>query len=630
LVEIGTVRGWPKELIIATFGKSEHTRVSEYAAFTLSAASLSHEIKTAIVTRTSIGDHGVAADKSLRTTEFIAKGSVFTGRLFSASKSDSVEDLAWRLSLLSVFAIGSNRNRGTGSCVVDIKGESRGPGELLRKLDALLPSWLAGSKDSPTASSTSEIKLSSKAVVLRLTFRATTPICCPEIPDKSNVMATGFTIPASAVQGLILTEINRRQPALADALFAHPIFRAWPMQPCWQPMSRKSDTVGDLPVSAVRVSLTHRAAKYSIDKVYGVDDFHDEALEPKRSFEDQRPGSPLKASDGVLLRYSNGEVKLWRASDMPHVITTHGVHAEELSHDLKRERNLFTVDAMAPLVWQGLVVVPEDAVSSVLEVFSMLPQVSIGKSRTVRGLGSLEIERIEGVPAEWKTHTDKTVLVVQSPIPMQTSTQSADEIFRSLAENWAEKLNTNIEKVWTSSGILFGCNRVHQGRQPAQRVVLPGSVIEFKGKIDERLLMDFLTCGDCVPDGRQRGYGALSVHPGKATKLLEIGHAVPSMAASPDNFAEAVRLALKIARNHKLPSISQIRSVQQRVGRSVGESAIDYLDRQRKKTSNVWSDWDDCHADVRKLLTDFPKSAEKALEVLADLACVKEKSEVMS
>jgi hypothetical protein len=443
-------------------------------------------------------------------------------------------------------------------------------------------------------------------------------------------MTTGFSIPASAVQGVLLTEINRQNPELADALFEHPVFRAWPMQPCFQPNdSLAKESSLDLPTSAVRVSLTHRAAKYSLTDTYNVDDFHDEALERKASLKDDRKGAPLKASDGVLLRYKSGDVKLWRASDMPHVITSHGVHSEKF-FDLERERNVFTVDAMAPLVWMGIVVIPEDAVAPLQDVFSRVSRVSIGKSRTVRGLGSLEIlPLVSEVPEQWKTHGDQTVWIVQSPIPIERSHLTIQESFRKLADRWGEMCGKNVNKVWANSGVLFGWSRLKNGRQAAEVVVLPGSVIEFDGVVPDQWTYDFFTSGQCVPNSRQQGFGALSVHPGKASSLFDNKADISRKAASSDSYADAVRIVIGLASTKSLPSVSQIRAVQQRIVNSDTREALTYLSKQiSEKTTRVWAAWDDCHRGIETLLSAHPRCAYRAMEVFADLAAAKENNEV--
>ena len=213
------------------------------AAFHLTDAVAEDSPHTVLVTRTAVEESGVAKDASLRTTEAIPVGTTFKGELHTDAVDGSLEDLAWRLSLTAIRAIGGSRSRGCGACLVEIKNETRTPGELLRSLhqhlqeesrhdadlSSLFPSQVALSQ---------QTSLSDKPMVLRLRFYARTPICCPELPDKTNVISTGFSIPASAVQGAILNYLNAADPGLATALFGSPLFRAWPLHPCWNPVSK--------------------------------------------------------------------------------------------------------------------------------------------------------------------------------------------------------------------------------------------------------------------------------------------------------------------------------------------------------------------------------------------------------
>ncbi len=229
--------------------------------------------ETQLVTRTAVEDSGVAKDTSLRTTESVPLGTVFHGVVHPCVPEGCVEDLAWRLALLSIGAIGGNRNRGCGDCVVEISGERRSPGQLLRALGEALcnRSWRApgiASRIPQPMPTEKRLAVSDRPVVLRLNFRATTPICCPEIPDKTNVITTGFSIPASAVQGAILNRLNSLNPALAGAVWENPLFWSWPLQPCRALTAPEEAPVGELP-TPYRVSLTHRAAKFSLPETTG-------------------------------------------------------------------------------------------------------------------------------------------------------------------------------------------------------------------------------------------------------------------------------------------------------------------------------------------------------------------------
>ncbi|MCP4118519.1 MAG: hypothetical protein GY737_24595 [Desulfobacteraceae bacterium] len=165
------------------------------------------EDNTFMITRTAIDQTGTASDKALRTTEALAAGSVLeNGSVTINAENDSAENLAVRLALRSISAIGGNRNRGSGRCRVEIEGETRGPGELLQAFLKALPGQKARqaagiSKDSR------DCKLDKKTCWVDIVFRANQPVCCPENPTRSNAIQGGFAIPASAVMGSLLHRV---------------------------------------------------------------------------------------------------------------------------------------------------------------------------------------------------------------------------------------------------------------------------------------------------------------------------------------------------------------------------------------------------------------------------------------
>lgn len=624
------------ELERCVFGMRDERRPGVQSAFRLSDATSATTGPPAMVTRTAIDPAtGVARDAALRTAEILPVGMVFRGKIHTAVPPDSAEDLVWRLALMAIPAIGGNRNRGGGACVVEIDGDRRGPGTLLQELAACLSKGFSArpieapadpAEPKPAISTTG---LSDKAVVLRLVFRASTQICCPEIADKTNVIATGFSIPASAVQGAILNRLNAQDPALAAAVFESPLFRAWPLHPCHPPLADNAVLPAELPV-ATRVSLTHRVAKFSEpDDQFVEKHFFDECLESESyDWRSVAGGAPLKASDGVLLRWDNGDVRLWKAGSMPHVITAHGVHNDP---ETESGRNLFSIDAMAPMVWQGLVVMPEDAASRLHQSLDRDPVMAFGKSRSVRGMGHLSATVLEGVPAEWQTHTPHTVLVVQSPVLLPDHPPdgvSAEEELFHIVSGWAREHGLPEpaeDRTWANFGIRFGWNRHEHGRQQASRVVLPGSVIAFpkQVKVPDADLSAALRRG--IGPGRHRGFGAMSVHPGKATGLYAEASLRPVLPRRGEpRFRDAMQLVLKMkAATGRLPSPSQIRAVQQRLLKSGCRAALDYLDRQTRRTSRIWFTWEPIHSDVKQLLNTFDDDraiAVRALEVLADLA----------
>ncbi|MCO6454200.1 MAG: hypothetical protein J5I93_02690 [Pirellulaceae bacterium] len=600
---------------------------------------------TGLVTRTQVDDKtGVASDATLRTTERVASGTVFRGAVHSDQPVDSVADLAWRLALLSIPAVGGSRNRGCGDCIVTLDDEARSPGELLAALHGALQKadW-----KHPLAEPLRRGPLfrtdrdsTPDAVVLRLVFQASTPICCPEHPSKANVISTGFSIPASAVQGAILCRLNELAPTLATDTFNDLAFRAWPLHPCrlLEPASddgpshdnqdirglrdRLAELSEGLPAS-IRVSLTHRVAKFSVgvpgDELLARH-FFDEAIdEEPEDWTEIADGAPLKASDGVLLVRAD-QVELWRASSMPHVLTSHGVHGASPG-----ERNLFTMDAIAPLIWEGLAVMPRVAAEQLLDSLQDNPRIALGKSRSVRGMGVLYASKLEETPTAWRVNSRSRhpVLVVQSPVQLPDSMRpgaSAEDEFLSLVRAWSREHGLpEPGRAWPNPGLRFGWNRHDRGHQQAGRVILPGSVVAFDTDVEPKTLAAALRAG--MGPGRERGYGAVSVHPGKATSLAKPNVRVPRSGIR-SGAKQACECVLKIRHSgQRLPSPSQIRAVQQRLLDSGSAAALQYLSERKDHATRIWFAWESIYDDLEGLLRDHSQQvAHDALELLADLA----------
>jgi len=619
--------GWDGELEARVFGFG-HCSTDADAAIRLTDAAASGDGERRFITRTAVGERGVVVDKSLRTTESVPIGTIFQGKVFSTAQEGTATDLAWRLAIRSIPAIGGSRNRGCGQCVIDVTGsdgqhenDSNLPGRLLVELDQRLKEddW----KQEPVRQSDGSSELAHTIAVLRLTFEAETPICCPEIPDKTNTIKSGFAIPASAVQGVILHRINEENPSLAARLFECPDFRAWPLHPSGYLDDDESV------LAAIRVSLTHRAKKFTVGDEFASSDFQDEAITSYDWSEVSR-GAPLKASDGVLLYRGLHNIALWRASSMPHIVSSHGVHNDPKWPD---GRNLFTVDAMAPLRWQGIVVLPENVAETLLKSLEAHPIVAVGKSRTVRGLGRLSAQRVQDdAPIEWQNRSEMshTVLVAQSPLLIESDDKdaSAEVLLSQLVESWRQTNHLSLPPLkdkWANAGVQFGWNRTtKQGRLDACKVFLPGTVVAFESRLDDRAL-EMLRYG--IGGGRDRGYGAVSVHPGTATRMFTRKAEFPTLVAPKEskNQKGAIEKVLTMARQtRRLPSRSQIRAVQQRIHKDGQAEARRYLERQvNERTSRIWYTWELIIDGVSELLDEskFNQSdASHALALLADLA----------
>ncbi|MFO0695990.1 MAG: hypothetical protein U0230_20675 [Polyangiales bacterium] len=506
LEEVVDVREWDRarlvEAILGRPGEEGDDGVAAGASFT-DAKLVGHgERASRTITRTALADTGVAHDGTLRTSEALAAGSKLRGSVHLSS-SDPAAELAIRLALASLAAVGGGRNRGSGACLVRIDGETRSPGALLRELAR------AVARPAPSTASASggpRAVVEGRTVWLRLELEAEGPVLCPEQPiGSSNALRSGLAIPASAVQGILLTRLSTIDDALASALFAHPAFRCWPLHPM-------PDGCEGIPV---RTSRTHRMTKLPDER--GVHRFEDELVAPY-DWRTVPAGAPLKSADGILARATDGGVVLYRGADMPRVISAHAVHAHPSGSG---ERGLFTAECLAPMRFAGVVAIPLGIVETLVRGFESEPWVAVGKSRSVRGSGRLRLAPIEGSEV-LRAHDGGGVriLVVQSPIALpDTRATDLDVQVRELVREagWGE-----VEELHLAAGIRFGWNRKGLGRKSggsnrlrATRVLLPGTVIKLRTPLasaEESLVRG-------LGGGRDQGFGALLPHPGRASRL---------------------------------------------------------------------------------------------------------------
>jgi len=638
--------GWDELLITRCFGG--HTELlnaaglGENALFQITTATALNDaattpVVTHLVTRTAIDSHSkVALAGSLRTVESIPKSTIFQGELACDATLNSVEELLIRLSLLAIHAIGGNRNRGSGQCSVSIEGEDRTTPELLGLLVPLMEHY-DHSKTSVRSTQSGEdmqVDLSNlddqPNVAVTLRFISKTGICCPETPECNNVLKTGFSIPASAVIGAVITRINITNPALASAIYDQQLIRAWPLLPC-----SRVDSAGQVVTpnaTSSRVSLSHRVAKYTRDGDYSDKHFFDNALSTEPyDWRDVPDGAPLKASDGVIVCDENGRRSLWKATDMPHLITAQ-THCNQ--RNMPQQGGLYTIDAMAPVMWHGRVVLPKQAAEYFVRSVEQDRSMAFGKSKSVRGLGEMQATIESSFPTECKTTTDYTVLVAQSPIVLEdssidgySSTTAAEEFHRLISE-WAQRndLPAPDKAEWVSTGIQFGWNRHKQGRQSATRIIHPGATVTFAERIDEQKLAHALLNDTITPNHQHLGFGAVSVHPGKATGLYTVPPTIRQLGNADNQTFNALSLILKLMSSHnQLPSTSQIRAVQQRLEKNGTQNAKEYLQRQRTgRTQDIWETWSSIFNDIETLLTSYDQStASEALKFMADLSAAK-------
>lgn len=629
---IRSIRDWPVLLDVQCFGRGgENGDDGVLASIRVSDAGSKGKVKVRSITRTSLTELGVVHGATLRTSEAVAAGTVFSGEVCIADGAPLAVELAVRLALLSLEAVGGGRSRGGGACRVEIAGETRGPGDLLKALDIEIGKGLKPG-ERLAAAPVAPKEPDAPPLLLQLIFRANDPLCCPEIPVVgNNVIRAGLGVPASAVLGAIVSRLAQADASMAGAVFEDPRTRAWPLLPC------APDGEGaPLPVP-VRVDLSHRMSKLSDDQ--GQYEFRDAAIEPY-DWRAAAAGSPLKGADGVLLRADGENVTLWRSGDMPRIVTAHAVHHDPTGNGL---RNLFTVESLAPMVYSGWISLPPRAAERLVELLRADPRMVFGKARTVRGEGRFEIgpADLSQAVAGWQN----TVFVLQSPAAIPDDwdicSERAETVLDRLVREsgWGELAEAPREEgkirvvTQASCGVRFGWNRHGVGngvaqtrRLRARRVFLPGTVFVLKQPPPNlpALLVRGLgvDCGGAA-DGRMQGFGAVLPHPGIAIRRFQPESKKESFAS--DGAGKwAVEWFRKAGANG--PSPSQIGAVAERITQEEGgKVALDYLDTQKKRPGRVWDRWSPVLDDVRTAIEGKHMKAKKALRTWQDLAIIHRK-----
>ncbi|MDT8380200.1 MAG: hypothetical protein RQ739_15050 [Desulfotignum sp.] len=550
------------------------------------------------ITRTRLNDFKVADDGSLRTNEAIATGTRFAGSIVAHPHlSPPYVDLL-KLGLLSLFAIGGSRNRGAGACRVTIDGEQRSPGTILRQLsrDGIDPGAATLAVQQP------DIAFVDTPVMVKLIFKAANPICVPTIPVvKNNLISSGFSIPSSAVQGLILHRINDQTKKTATACFESPYFRAWPLNPSSDPN-----------VLSFRVSFTHKISKLIVPET-GNYHFEDEIIQPY-DWEKVPSNSPLKSTDGVLLT-DGTHVQLWKSSDMPRIISAHGVHHGDRNRTTgSPKRNLFTVESMAPVLFTGMVFMPQTAAHLMLESLEKDPFVQLGKSRSIRGGGTLEAQIVDFSALPIMKKHEKNVFILQSPVdvPKDLVHLPVEAILAELAAS------TGFGEIEKSSGALsiqFGWNRtVHNGFLGGRNVIAPGAVFKTRSNVDN--LEQRLLAG--LGKGRKQGFGSIIPHPGVAQRLYPELPKPKTVSGTDKNFGLAGYRLWQKARSSCL-STSQISRVRELAGLDPAK-AIAYLKRQQTdRPETIWGRWKDVTEEIQKGIRDDAVYMQRVLKVCQDL-----------
>ncbi len=582
----------PGEAIAELFGREDDAA----GLFHIDNATAPLEADVLDITRTRLNPYGVALEGSLRTSEAVAAGTVFKGTIRPRpGLSKEYQDLL-KLGLLTLFAVGGGRNRGSGACLVTLENEERTPGEIIRELSRIDFKNLPAIRDIDEP----DVNFIDDRILLKLVFKAKDPVCVPETPIvKNNMIVSGFSISASAVQGAILHRINDISNKTATACYNSSSFRAWPLNP-----ANSEDAL------SLRVSFTHKVSKLKSEET-GNYHFEDETVRPYDW--DKIPShSPLKASDGVLL-VDGGGVKLWKSSDMARMITAHGVHNGDRDGSEKR-RNLFTVEALAPKIFTGIVSMPKTGAEILIKSLESNPFMQFGKSRSVRGGGLLSVEKIDFNALPLMQQYEQDTFIVQSPllVPLAFVTKPVEDILSLMV---ADAGFGEVDKCSGTVSIQFGWNRtVNNGFVGAQPVIVPGAVFKLKSCVEN--LEQKLITG--IGTGRESGFGAVLPHPGVAERLFPEDPKPRVVKKTDGNYGQDGFELWKKAREGNL-SASQISRIRELTGLDP-QAAISYLQRQKQeRPETIWERWQGVTGEIEIGILENPEHMKKVLKVCQDL-----------
>lgn len=584
-------------------------------------ATLSSAGNVRTITRTSLNEFGTAGDGTLRTSEAVSAGSEFEGGIRVLLNANALQTKALQMGLLSLEALGGNRNRGAGACLITLDAtDDLTPGALLLEIAEGLREWTVND-DHRTMAMKKAKSAEEASTWIRIRFEAMGPVCCPGLPARteSNVVQSGIVIPASAVWGGLLTKVSESDPALASETLFDRKSRVWPLQPSGMTTCEGAG----LPV---RIPASHKVSKLKDHE--GNYEFQDASI---KHYEWQKvnSSSPLKGADGVLI--PNGEiVTLWKSGDMPRILSTHAVHFPE--------SNLFSIESLAPMCFEGLAHVSARFAAALKDCLKKDDEVSFGKSRTVRGGGRLSVEEVS--VEHLFGNSEKRVWILQSPASIPDdwdmkyarSEKALERLVRESGLGPLKELDLqegSLVQVRTlaACGVQFGWNRHGVGKRASlgnhlqgRRVFLPGSVFvleEAPEHLEEVLLRGLgVEDGEDI-DGRIRGFGALLPHPGLANEVYECK---PEPEHRRSTSSGKLALQWHLACGGAPPSPSQIAAVAQRITPTSGQEALSYLKNQNERSERIWAKW----SNVIQMITDEilrdPDVAKAALRTWQDIA----------
>jgi CRISPR/Cas system CSM-associated protein Csm3 (group 7 of RAMP superfamily) len=596
-----------KALVKKVFGTEGGINSGKSGLISLSDAKVKNYDKILLVTRTKINEFGIADDTSLRTTEAISNGTLFIGSIRIDGEPNECIDLLLKLALLSINAIGSSRNRGCGECRVTINSTSENtkcmPGAVLLKLIDVL----SKNNNIPLIKYKSIKNVNNNlmhTIFFKLKFKADGPVCLPETPvTELNTIQSGFTISASAVQGMILHRINNHAPEIATECFNNSRFRTWPLFPVLE---------GNTGIPVV-VPSTQRISK--LKNAEGDYLFTDEIIKCNNA-DNENKNLQLKSKTGVLIPESQ-DIIFYKSCDMPRIITAHAVH-----NDPKTGRNLYTVESVASHSFEGIISLPENAAEVLIESLQASDFVKFGKARSVRGGGKLTADKISivdlGLQQNLESDFHNRLFIAQSPllIPDDWKIGSVVEVLKQLVK---ESGLGEVENASATITILFGWNshgkgkNSANGRLRAERVIAPGSVFLLKKAVAN--LEETLIIG--VGKGKSQGFGSILPHPGIATKCYEKKDIINSLQSS----NKAGELGFDLWKENKVCglSASQISYLKSKLDVTKSDG-LGYLETIRSdRPARIWDRWKNVREILIKNINEDYLMTKKAVKVWHDL-----------
>ncbi len=356
---------------------------------------------------------GTALAHSLRVTETIPTGTRFKGTLHWTGRDARIEPIL-RLCLLSLEAVGGSRQRGCGRCVIEITNDHKSPASDARNHNIMSQQHADQINDAlaaiKSATSSQQQESADPTRVLpkpdgpctwwRLDFTAHEPVLCPEHPEAANHIAGGACIPASAVIGAIISGLGTQfGHEAAQALLNSPSFRAGPLRP-----SGFADTPDSQGLAmAVPLSLTvakDMDAAQKAQKNLAADSL----LNPAQRDAIESP----KSLSGSLIQNKDGLFYL-KLSDLPHLVRAQVGLDESTRGNTVLGPQLFSIDAVGPCCWSGVICLPQDWSDCVNQI---LQQIAFGRRRTAMGGGTGTISPY--VPP--KLQPGPFALVAQAPL----------------------------------------------------------------------------------------------------------------------------------------------------------------------------------------------------------------------